>query len=286
MTALILSIIASSSIFAIFKLFTKYKVDTFQAIVFNYFTAFACGYLFTNKPWTHVSENLTNWGFYAIIAALLFISLFLIMGKSSQLNGVARTSVATKMSMSVSLIAMIIYYSESIEFLKIVGILLAFIGVILTSISESNEKSSATWMLFVLFIGSGLLDFVLNIVQSLPFTQFNSSMFTAFGFLAAGTLGLVFMLIQLGRRKIVFQWKNVLAGIILGIPNYFSINMLIESYSQLDWQDSTVLSVLNVSIVLLASILGFVFFKEKLTKFKLIGLISAVSAIVVLYIVS
>ncbi len=162
---------------------------------------------------------------------------------------------------------------------------MAFIGVILTSKSESSEKSSATWMLFVLFIGSGLLDFVLNIVQSLPFSQFNSSMFTAFGFLAAGCMGLLALVIQIARRKANFQAKNVLAGIILGIPNYFSINMLIESYSQLDWQDSTILSVLNVSIVLLASILGFVFFKEKLTKFKLIGLLSAVGSIVVLYLV-
>jgi len=283
MTTLILSILASSFIFAIFKLFAKYKIDTFQAIVFNYFTAFSCGYLFPNKPWSEFSENISSWGIYAVIAAVLFISLFMVMGKSSQLNGVARTSVATKMSMSVSLIAMVIYYSESMGGLKIVGILLAFLGVILTSKSDKTEKSSATWMLFVLFFGSGLLDFLLNIVQSLPFTHFNSSMFTAIGFLAAGSIGLSVLIVQLIRRKTTFAYKNVVAGIILGIPNYFSINMLIESYSQLDWQDSSVLSVLNVSVVLLASIIGFIFFKEQLTKLKLFGLFASVSAIVLLY---
>ncbi len=43
MIALAGTIISSTLIFVIFRLFEKYKIDTFQAIVFNYFTAFICG---------------------------------------------------------------------------------------------------------------------------------------------------------------------------------------------------------------------------------------------------
>lgn len=282
MTALLLAILGSSIIFVIFKLFPKYQIDTFQAIVFNYFTAFVCGIFITNKPWESIPENISSWGGYAFICSVLFISLFLMMGKSSQLNGVARTSVAVKMSMAVTVLAMILYYSESFGFLKILGILAAILGVLLVSKTDNSEKSSASWMLLVLFIGSGLLDFILNIVQSIQFEYFNSSMFTAFGFLAAGMIGLSILTVQLFRKKAVFSFRNVIAGILLGIPNYFSIYMLIESYSQLEWQDSTIVSLINICVVVLSSIVGYIFFKEKPTWVKLSGLACSLVAIILL----
>lgn len=283
MTPLILTILSSSLIFAIFKLFGKYSVDTFQAIVFNYFTAFVCGIFVTNEPWGNYAGNIESWGVIAFICSTLFISLFLLMGKSAQLNGVARTSVAVKMSMAISILAMIVYYHEPFGIIKISGIVLAFLGVYLVSKSDGTKKQSASWMLFVLFIGSGILDFLLNFVQSQPFLHFNSSMFTAFGFLSAGIIGLFILIIQLMRKKTKFAFKNVIAGIILGIPNYFSIYMLIESYSSTSLEDSTVLSISNVGIVIISNIIGFSIFKEKLTKLKLIGLVCSITAIFVLF---
>lgn len=283
MIPLILTILSSSLIFAIFKLFGKYKVDTFQAIVFNYFTAFICGIYITNKPWTDISENIETWGGYAFICATLFISLFLLIGKSSQLNGVARTSVAVKMSMAVGILTMIIYYGEGFGVLKISGILLAFLGVLLVSKSDGVSKQSAIWMLFVLFIGSGILDFLLNFVQNLPLEFFNSSMFTAVGFLCAGLIGFVVLIIQIIRKKTKLAFKSVLAGIILGVPNYFSIYMLIESYGITNLEDSTILSIANVGVVVISSFIGFSLFKESLTTRKIIGLVCSILAIGVLF---
>ena len=72
----------------------------------------------------------------------------------------------------------------------------------------------------------------------------------------------------------------------MGIPNYFSIYLLMESYRSTGWNDSTVLAVMNVSIVLMSSIIGFIAFKENVTLKKIIGLAAAISAIVVLYVAS
>jgi drug/metabolite transporter (DMT)-like permease len=266
----------------IFKVFKKYDINTFQAIVFNYFTAFTCGYLTSPEPWENISGNLSSWWLYAIVSSILFISLFFIMGKSSQENGVASTSVAVKMSMAISILAFIYFYNETISWMKIVGVCFAFIGVYLVSHQKESTKNKAAWMLLVLFIGSGMLDFLLNRVQDITFEYYLSSMFTAFGFLFAGTIGLIFLSIQIIRKKTKIEFKNVLAGIILGIPNYFSIYMLISSYEILEWQDSTILAVMNVSVVIISNIIGFSVFKEKLNVFKIIGLSSAIAAIILL----
>ena len=283
MIPLILSVTCSTLIFVIFKLFDKFKIDTFQAIVFNYFTAFACGILLYGNEWTPAAMNDTTWIYFAIICAILFISLFFLMGISSQKNGVAITSVAVKMSMAFSLLLMILLYSEDVTLLKLSGIVLAFFGIYLVSSpSKSGQRSSALWMLAVLFIGSGFLDFSINYIQKSVLTELTPSVFSAISLGMAGVLGSLFLVVKLIRKQSTFAIKNVIGGLILGIPNYFSIYLLMLSYKSTGWADSTVLAVTNVSVVLFSAIIGFIIFKEQSTVKKLLGLAAALVAIGIL----
>ena len=284
MIPFIFSILCSSLIFVLFKLFPRFKIDTFQAIVFNYVTAFVSGLVLFGSSWKSDYLSKGEWPIFALLAGLLFISLFKLMGDSSQKNGVAMTSIAVKMSMALSMLAIIIFYNEAITLLKVSGILLAFIGVILVTFSKKEPTSTVSiWMLLVLFIGSGFLDFILNYVQSNALNGMNPGLFSAIGFGIAGVIGFLILGIQVWKGKTIFHWRNVFAGILLGIPNYFSIYLLIVSYSSTGWNDSTVLAIMNVSIVLIAATVGFMVFKEQVTKRKILGIITAIAAIVVLF---
>ncbi len=284
MTTLLLSILSSSVILVIFKLYKKYGVDTFQAIIVNYFTAGTLGIVFFHDGWTTAAGNDLSWLTYVILVSFLFISLFFVMARSSQENGVASTSIAVKMGMAIPLILMMTLYAETPSVLKLLGIILAVAGVYLVS---SNPKSSNVgpyvWMLAVLFVGSGLLDFILNYVQKFVLTDLSLPLFSAFALGTGGIIGLlVFLVLSIGKRpKITF--KNIFAGIILGIPNFYSIYFLLLSYRTTGWSDSTVLAITNVSIVLMSAFFGFVFFKESKTNRKLVGLATAILAIVTLY---
>lgn len=282
MIALLGAIFFSSLIFVLFKLFPKFGIDTFQAIVFNYFTACICGFTLYGNTWNSSAMNDLDWFYAALISGFLFISLFVLMGKSSQINGVAMTSVAVKMSMAVS--AICIGYSESFSWIKIGGIILAITGVLLVSFDKSkSSKDSAIWMLFILFFGSGLLDFALNYVQKHLLTYLSASLFSAIGFGIAGIFGIFILIQSLVRKQTKVSFKNLFAGVCLGIPNFFSIYLLITAYSSTGWSDSTVLAIVNVSIVVISAILGFIAFKESVSKQKLLGLLSAVFAIGMLY---
>lgn len=285
MIPLIFSILCSSLIFVIFKLFPKYQIDTFQAIVFNYFTAFICGIALFGNEWKSQALSTGNWPMFVVLSGVLFISLFLLMGKSSQQNGVALTSIAVKMSMAISMLFMIVLYKESLSVLKITGIALAILGVFLVSFSHSDEKkvNSAVWMLFFLFVGSGFLDFILNYVQRYELHFLTPSLFSAFGFGVAGIIGLGSLIFQIRTGKTTFSPRSILAGIVLGIPNYFSIFLLMLSYKSTGWNDSTVLAITNVSVVILAALVGFLSFKENVTVRKILGLLAAIAAIVILY---
>jgi drug/metabolite transporter (DMT)-like permease len=288
MIYLVFSIVATSLIFVIFKLFSRFEINTFQAIVVNYFTASSLGIILFGNTWNHLALYAGNWPFFAVIAGVLFISLFLVLGISSQRNGIAITSIAVKMSMAMTVLFMIFLYNESISFLKIAGITCAFSGVLLMAYQKANShrEKSNIWMLFFLFIGGAFLDLVLNYVQKYELTFLTSSLFSAFGFGFAGAIGAAIVLFQVVIKKKKIQGKSLLAGLILGIPNYFSIYWLMEAYRATGWSDSTVLVIMNVSTVLLAIIIGFVIFQESLNQRKFAGVVASLVAIALLYLAS
>ena len=282
------TVVFTTLIFIIFRLFEKFKIDTFQAIVFNYFIAFICGWVLYSDDLSPQALNNLNWLPYAIAVSLLFISIFFVIGLSSQKNGVAITSVAVKMSLAVSMIGMIIIYNEPLTLLKICGILMALAGVLLVSFNKSkgNQKSNSWKMLLILFIGSGILDLTLNYAQQHVLNDLTPSLFSAFGFGIAGCIGIVILAFNSIFKSTKIKLKNILAGVVLGVPNYFSIYLLLKSYEVLEFTNSSILAFVNVSVVVFSAIIGFALFKELFTTRKAIGLAASILAILTLYFAS
>ena len=164
MIYLALSIVSSTGIFVLFKIFNKYKIDTLQAIVVNYITACICGLIHNDKNLV-VSEIVSSdWFIGVIILGFLFIAIFNVMALTAQKNGLSVASVASKMSVVIPIIFGIYVYNESIGFQKIIGILMALVAVYLTAI-KAKDNSVVTQSLYLpilLFFGSGIIDTSIN----------------------------------------------------------------------------------------------------------------------------
>ena len=81
------------------------------------------------------------------------------------------------------------------------------------------------------------------------------------------------------RKKQVFQLKNLLAGILIGIPNYFSIWCLVHFLQEGIWPSSASIPVNNMGIVLFSSVTAWILFKERLSKVNWIGIVLSLIAI-------
>ena len=103
-------------------------------------------------------------------------------------------------------------------------------------------------------------------------TVFNLVLFSL-----AFIIGAVVLAVQLARGKARLGWREILFGVFLGIPNYFSIHFMLNSLKAL--QSSAVFPIVNVGVVLISTAIGFAFFKEKPTRLKMLGLLLAVIAI-------
>ncbi|APG64181.1 hypothetical protein LPB136_01830 [Tenacibaculum todarodis] len=281
MMYLVLSILISSLLFVIFKLFDVFKINTLQAIVVNYIIAFSFG-IFTSDISMAVAEVPKQpWFIGAFCLGILFISIFNVMGITAQKNGLSVASVAGKMSVVIPIIFGIIVYNESVGIVKVVGILLALVAVYLSSAKNDNSPVKFKNLLFplLLFVGSGVLDTALKYVETNSVSETNVPLFLATIFGCAFVLGSILIVIQIVRGKLKFQWKNVLGGIALGIPNYYSMEFLLKAFKT-DIESSTLFTINNVGIVILTTVFALLFFQEKLIKKNWVGISLAVISII------
>ena len=79
MLFLTLSILASVSLFIIFRLFSKFGINTFQAITVNYVVCVFTGVAFVDSG-TLTNFDASNWWGMAFFLGTMFISTFYLMG--------------------------------------------------------------------------------------------------------------------------------------------------------------------------------------------------------------
>ena len=282
MIFLLLSILFSTGLFVIFKYFGIYKIDVLKAIFVNYIVAFSMGFFFAERQIPFSEIYLQPWFSGALFLGELFVSIFFVMAMTAQKNGVSVTSIAGKMSVVVPVVFGIILYNESVTFLKIVGIMMALIAVYLSSVKEEKSEKNGTLLFPVLlFIGSGTIDTLLKYIQENYVAAEDVSIFSGSLFGIAGVFAFLILVIKTIKKRESFGYKNIIAGIILGVPNYYSIIFLIKALQNKDFESSTLFTINNVAIVVVSTLVGLFFFKEKFSIKNKIGVAMAILGIII-----
>lgn len=282
---LLLSILFSSILMVIFILFKKLQVNTFYAIVINYLVCVLIA-LFFAKDFS-ISQYMTGWLPLGFILGIFFISLFFLIGITTQKMGASVTTVAMKLGYVIPIFLAFTYYGETLTTIKLVGIGLTILAVLFTSFKKEKSSEKIDYKLIVLpliiFVGSGISDSIVQNVSIKYFSEGGFEMFNLVIFLTAFTVGMCVALFNnIKKKENFFTKRTIMAGIMLGLPNYFSIYFLFQALNVPIWEDSFIFPVNNIGIVVLSTVLAVVIFKEKLNKYNLIGLALAVISILVL----
>jgi len=169
--------------------------------------------------------------------------------------------------------------------IKLIGILLALVAVYLTSIKEKNEivkKNKDFLFPVLLFFGSGAIDTSLKYVETSFVAEGGVPLFSATIFGCAFVLGVIVLLYQKVKGILSFEFKSILGGVLLGVPNYFSIVYLLKALSTEGMESSTAFTLNNVGIVILSTLFGLFIFKEKLISKNWFGIIIAIVSIILI----
>jgi drug/metabolite transporter (DMT)-like permease len=281
MQYLLLSILFSSFIFVIFKLYTRFKIETLYAIITNYVVACIVGLLFYEGKVELGSIAKKNWFLGAMALGVLFILVFNIMAATSQKLGVAVASVATKMSFVLPAFLGVFLYNEYLGSVKIIGIIIAVLAVYFVSVKRNSGVFTLSMLTlpFLVFLGSGAIDTAIKFFQELYVPENEFALFSATVFAAAAVVGLIFILAKSRRKPVKVNFRNIVGGILLGVPNFFSIYFLLKALDYKGLSSASIFTLNNVGIVMLSTFLGILLFKEKLESRNWLGIALAVISI-------
>ena len=281
MIYLFLSILFSTGLFVIFKYFGIFKIDVLKAIVVNYIVAFTLGFVSAEKSIFISDIPSQPWFFWALFLGAMFVSIFFVMAMTAQRNGVSVASISGKMSVVIPILFGVFLYNESVTFLKVLGIVIALVAVYLASVKDEKRNFKNAGLLFpmLLFFGSGVIDTTLKYIEVNFVPDQEVAIFSASLFSIAAFFGLIILGVKTLKKREVFGLKNIIAGIILGVPNYYSIVFLIKALQTDGFESSTLFTINNVAIVIVSSIVGLLLFKEHFSRRNKIGVFLAILGI-------
>lgn len=281
---LILSVLASSAIFVLFRLFPRMGAYTFPAIVVNYMVAAVCGLLMIEPGYDIASKMSEPWFLGGIVLGTLFITLFYLMAFTAQRTGVGVTSIATKMSLVLPVAwFMATDPDDQPTFLKITAVVLAVFGVVLSAARSKNGSFKWSYALFpvIIFVGSGIIDLVIGTFSNATYlTNANDRyLFTATPFITSTAIGAAALSFRLVRRVPSMNFATLAGGVVLGLVNFGSIYFLVRTFESQLLDRSAIIPVNNLGVVLCSAGASMLLFQEQFTLKKRLGLALSIVAI-------
>jgi drug/metabolite transporter (DMT)-like permease len=197
--------------------------------------------------------------------------------------GVALTSVASKMSVVIPVLAGLVILDERINILSGLGICIALLAFYLTLGRGKNSSFPKKYVIFplLLFLGNGVND---SLMKYSMFHHVDGSndliLFLSLVFLTALLIGIIISLSRTRIKNNPITLRNIVAGIILGLLNFGSTYYIMEAMGIFD--SAVVFPITNAGIVSLSTLIGFFLFREKLNTKNWIGILLAIFAIILI----
>lgn len=278
---LILALFFSTCIFISFKYFPRFGINILPSITINYLTATVLGCFSRLEVFSIISIVQAPWFFMAIVTGMAFILTFFTFALSTQKVGVAMTVVSGKMSIILSVMIGFLLLAEPYNFAKIAGIVLAIIAFFLTNKSKTDQQIEKKYLFLPLFIfiGTGANDSLMKL-SGVYFPNRDEILFLTATFFAAFVIGLVILVYKYYDKTLNIKYKDVVAGILLGLLNWFSTLFFIKGLFVLPI--SFFVPVFNAALVFIAALTSYFFFGEKLSVLNRVGIALALIAIAVI----
>ncbi|QKZ14120.1 EamA/RhaT family transporter [Spirosoma sp. KUDC1026] len=299
MLFLVASIVLSVVLLLNFRLFPRYGVNTFQAIVFNYIVCFLTGWLLLPQGQSFSLDFSQPWTWPSLALGVGFILTFLLSGASTQKMGITATSLANNLSLVIPVcVSLFVLQSggasgSGFSLLNYLGLVIAVVAVGLSTyrktevdpliIEERPRRrglGAEVLLPVAVFLCYGATNTTINYInlRFIPSADqtVQVTLTMVLGAIVAGLLMLAVRVIQ-GKEKI--EIRSFAGAVTLGIPNFLSFYTLLLALSAFQNNGALVYPLYNIGVILLAALMATVFFKEPLSVANRIGLVLAVLAI-------
>jgi drug/metabolite transporter (DMT)-like permease len=296
MLFLCFSILLSVLLLLNFRLFPRYDVNTFQAIVFNYPVCFLTGLWLLPAGQSFTLDLSQTWTWLAFGLGVGFILTFLLSGASTQRMGITATSLANNLSLVIPVCFSLFVFrvgGKTFDALNYIGLALAVVAVGLSTYKKAEETGSAgdrqpqtrrlganVLLPAGVFLFYGATNTMINYMNLRYIPSADKTVqVTLTMVLGAIVAGLLMLGVRLIQRKETIQPRSLLGAVTLGVPNFLSFYTLLLALSQFGGNGAFVYPLYNIGVILLAALTAALFFRETLSAANKIGLALAIVAI-------
>lgn len=296
----LLSVLFTVMLYLIMRAYPRYQVDSFHAVVFNYYSCVLTGLILTPELGIFARVQWNSEGTLLTMAlGAMFVTAFMLIGLTAQKVSVTATSLAGNMSLVIPvLFGLFVFQNNNKEFtaLNYLGLVLALVALALGAIQRTPKTAAASvnpesgptarqalWLLPVLtFFASGTNNTLINFLSSkyYPAGQITVFMIIAcFGAVVIGTSILIYRIFAHGHR---LKIRSVLGGLLLGVPNFLSLYFLLLALAAFGNSAAYVFPIYNILTMLVSALAAWLLYKERLNTLNKWGLLLAVIAIVLI----
>lgn len=293
MIYLALSVLCSVLLLVNFRLFPKFNINTTQAIALNYIVCFATGLILMPKGQSFTLDLSQNWTWYCLLLGVGFIVTFLLSGLATQRMGMTATSLANNVSLVLPVMASLFLFNTDMQFdaVNYLGLACAFMALVLVSIKKETADAAALKSVGVsgglLVIGVFLMYGITN--TAINFLNLNyipnpdlTIPVTLVMVLGALIAGLCLFIYTSWKENSLPNKQTLIASVTLGVPNFLSFFLLILALTAFGNSGAFVYPIYNIGVILVSSLIGILFFKEKLSPLNYTGLGIAFLAIILI----
>lgn len=274
MFSLFLGILGSSMLSIFMRLSEKKITNSIAMLAMNYLSCTVLGLFYALRGGTAEGGMALTAGLGAVNGVFYLTSLILFQTGVRQ-SGVVLSSIFMKLGLLVSMVVAICFYGELPTPVQVLGFVLALVAIVLINFQKEEKRGSFGWSMIVLLVLSGMASAMSKVFEETGLTALED-WFLLFTF---GTALPLALLLMAKRGERIGKWE-VLYGFAVGIPNFFSSKLLLRSLQTIP--AVVAYPVYNVGVILVVTLAGVVFFREKLSRQQLLGLGLILGALVLL----
>lgn len=277
MIYLLISIFCSVLVAALFKVAKGKGVAIFPIIHTNYIVAILCCYFVFDAHFYNYTIYQEYLFLYAILGILL-PTLFIILNKSIQTNGIIKTDIAQRFSLIIPIIFSVFFWNQSIGLNKVIGLGLGFTAIFLILYRKNSEQSNGNYLYpLLILLGYGVVDVLFKKVALITTLPYTASLLIIFS--CAFLISFIYGGFGVYKKRFTYNKQAIIWGLGLGLLNFTNIFTYIKAHKIFHENPAVVFSTMNFGVILLSTLVGFYFFKEKINKYNTFGILLSLIAI-------
>ena len=277
---ILISIICSVFVGVLLKIARNKNLSIYQIISWNYLFALIA-LLLTYKPAFNTGFGIETG---IVTGSLIFLLpvIFVFQAKAIKHSGIVKTDIAQRLSLFISICFSLFVAKEVFNSYKIIGLIIAFIAIFFTFYKkqQTGTNDSKAYFLVLVLGGFGIIDILFKKVATIGELKFTELLLLVF----IGALAVAWTIsgYYIASKKESFSIRNMYWGIMVGLLNFSNIFFYIKAHQNLASNPSTVFIGMNMGVILLGSMIGVLYFREKLTKLNYFGIMLSLLSIVLI----